>query len=197
MADIEYIEDSVQRAFGRLPGQFKGKVKLQKFLTGLVEPFQDLEDSLHRLQTEMNLYTAVGAQLDQLGELVGQPREGRNDADYRLWIQAKTVVNRSTSTIDDNLKVLSLITPNSTYDLHEFPQAYLVYVYGLEVSASAVYAILSLIKAAGIGFGLVYSVLPQETTFSYAPGDTEVTNTSLGYGDATDPSVGGYYMGAY
>lgn len=56
---------------------------------------QVIELAFWDLLTKRSPSTAQGAVLDLLGKLVGQPRQGRADNKYALWISARILVNRS------------------------------------------------------------------------------------------------------
>lgn len=81
----------------------------EKFLACLVTPFQSLENALQQLLTERSVDTAVGAQLDVIGRLVGQPRNGMVDADFRRLVRARVSVNRSTGNVENILTVTDLV----------------------------------------------------------------------------------------
>lgn len=106
---VEHISDHVARALARLPQQFRGKVKIEALLSALVAPCQDLEDALYALLTERDVETAVGQQLDDLGLIVGELRQGRDDDTYRRFVRARISVNKSKGTALDVLSVASLV----------------------------------------------------------------------------------------
>jgi hypothetical protein len=133
-----------------------------------MSPLQTVEDNAFALYTERWPDVAVGAQLDNLGEIVGQPREGRTDDVYRLWLQARILVNRSTGKADDTLTLLALIAGDSDFDLIEYPPAaYAVYAFDLGVDEQAVFDLVKLVKPAGVRMILVYSESPAEDLFRY------------------------------
>lgn len=105
----EHVTDHVARALARLPQQFRGKTNVEALLSALVGPGQDLEDALYALLTERDVDTAVGQQLDDLGGIVGEARQGRNDDDYRRFVRARISVNKSKGTALDVLTVASLV----------------------------------------------------------------------------------------
>lgn len=81
----------------------------EKFLACLVTPFQSLEGALQQLLTERSVDTAVGAQLDVIGKLVGQVRNGMVDDDYRRYVRARVSVNKSTGITEDIITVTDLV----------------------------------------------------------------------------------------
>lgn len=101
--------DHVAAALSRLPEQFKRKPKIEALLTALVTPCISLEDALWQLLTERAVDTAIGVQLDQLGSIVGQERGGLDDDDYRRYIRARIMANRSRGTVEDLLRVARLV----------------------------------------------------------------------------------------
>lgn len=82
---------------------------IEKLVATLATPFQSLENALQQLLTERSVDTAVGAQLDVIGKLVGQPRNGLVDADYRRYVRARVATNRSTGVVDDLINITELI----------------------------------------------------------------------------------------
>lgn len=101
--------DHVAAALARLPQQFRGKPKIEALLTALVTPCASLEDALWQLLVERGVDSAIGAQLDQLGGVVGQERGGLSDADYRRYIRARIAANRSRGNFEDLIRVANLV----------------------------------------------------------------------------------------
>jgi hypothetical protein len=69
------------KGLSRLAYQFKTSDKFQEFITAFLQEFQDLYDSGNQLLTERYLETAIGVQLDGIGEIVGIDRP-RGYSDY-------------------------------------------------------------------------------------------------------------------
>lgn len=63
---------------------------------------------------------AVGQQLDNLGEIVGETRQGRSDEDYEVAIRGRVKLNISSGTIEDVYAIAGLIAPTLTTSLQEF-----------------------------------------------------------------------------
>lgn len=113
----EQITDHGQRALDRLPEQFKEQPNLASYLAVFTDQVQDIEDAFWQLFVERSIDTAVGAQLDMLGVIVGQEREGRADEDYRRLIRARIKTNRSSGTINELATITRLVLNDSGYDL--------------------------------------------------------------------------------
>lgn len=82
---------------------------IRKFLRVILAPLQDIENMYQALLTERSIYTAVGAQLDVIGKLVGQLRNALDDDDYRRYLFARVVANKSSGLTEELIKVARLI----------------------------------------------------------------------------------------
>lgn len=127
---IEHELEHVERALARLTQQFRGKTNVEALLSALAAPGQDVEDACWQLLTERTVDEAIGAQLDDLGAIVGEERQSRDDDDYRRFIRARITVNRSTGSANDILTVARLVLDldfvDATFDLEMQPPAGLV-----------------------------------------------------------------------
>lgn len=97
---IDYEEEAIER----LLSIFQGDEEWESLVTILVERVQDLETVAFDLVVGRMLDTAQGAQLDQYGDIVGQPRsipsstpglELSSDEEYRRVIKIRIQANRS------------------------------------------------------------------------------------------------------
>lgn len=82
---------------------------IEKLLSILIAPAQDIENTLQALKLERFVNTAVGAQLDVIGRIVGQDREGLADADYRRYIRARVATNNSEGRFEDLILIATLV----------------------------------------------------------------------------------------
>lgn len=87
---------------------FGESVNIRALLKSWIDQIQDLEDCavllvLFQRNTPTNLQ---GVQLDVLGKILGQPRWGRTDGNYRLLLNARIIANSSQGTVDPLLEVI-------------------------------------------------------------------------------------------
>lgn len=68
-------QDYLSIARERVTEQFKGKDVFDRFLQILLAGDADIQEALKDLMQLRSIDTAVGVQLDNIGEIVGQPRE--------------------------------------------------------------------------------------------------------------------------
>lgn len=196
MSDIDIIDDHEAQALARVIDQFSEATRFKNLIGAIVEPVQEIEDALHQLLIARSVTTAIGAQLDILGEIVGQAREGRTDDDYRIWINARILVNRSTGTPNDSLEIMQLVEPLAVTSITDYyPASYEVESIGIQNTPAVLAEIMRAVKPAGVGFGFVYSDVVPEFVFTLDDDTTETLDTSLGLGDTSDPDTGGQLTG--
>jgi hypothetical protein len=101
--------DHVAAALDRLCYQFRDKQGIVDLVTVFAQRWNDLEAVFWALLSMRTVYTAVGAQLDTVGEIVGQPRNGLGDDDYRRFIFARIATNKSSGLVEDLITVAKLV----------------------------------------------------------------------------------------
>ncbi len=107
---IEQTTDHVAEALENLLEQFKGKPTLAKVLTTYVDQIQDLENTAFGVYFGRMLSNAEGEQLDGLGDIVGEPRDGKTDAEYRIAIAVRILINKSGATPEDVIAIVDAAT---------------------------------------------------------------------------------------
>ena len=86
------------------------------------QQIQDLENILFDLSTRLNIDNSVGVQLNNIGKIVGQLRNGQDDATYRLFLKAKAGRNVSEGDIERVLSIWKIITGGTDIQVIEsFP----------------------------------------------------------------------------
>jgi len=73
--------------------QYKDKPKFVAILEAMNDQADDLESALFEIRDNYWLSTAEGDQLDVIGEIQGESRQGRNDTDYRTAIESRIILN--------------------------------------------------------------------------------------------------------
>lgn len=104
------ITDYVEQAIARLAAQYKGMPLIEGLVEAIIQPFQGIEDALVQTLNFRWVDTAIGAQLDGLGSIVGEERRGRNDDEYRLAIKLRIAINTSQGTPENAINVFLLVT---------------------------------------------------------------------------------------
>lgn len=165
------MTDHVATALARLPSEYAEDANVIALVTALVTPAQALETALLALLTDRAVNTAVGAQLDQLGVIVGQGRAGLSDADYRRYLRTKIKTNRSNATVEDLIDVVQLMIIDAALTVSVQRQALadiVIRLGGIAVTlslATATATFLRQAKAAGVRLHLEYSSATPARTF--------------------------------
>lgn len=188
--NVTQITTHVADAKARLIQQYKSKPRLEALISALSgEQIQALEDAAYAMRNRLNIDLSSGAQLDGIGAIVGQAREGRDDATYRLWIKARIGVNVSEGDIERVISIWKLLSGGTAVQLIEvFPAEIALYTNApLPVGyESEILRIMRDVTGAGIS---VYPLVVFTTGYFGFDGDLD----ALGFGDTTDAGVGGTF----
>lgn len=146
-------------------------------ITALCGAVQDVENALAQLYSQRALDVAIGTQLDVLGKIVGQARDGLSDDDYRRYIRARIAANRSGGVPEDVLRVASLVLDVATSGvlfIRDVEDAtFVLEVRDHAVDAATAAALRDLVVAAtsaGVRIVVVYAARPLAQTFRFDAG---------------------------
>ncbi len=148
--------DHTAIALARLPQQFRGKAKIEALLRTVGTQLNEIEVAFQQLLTERAVDTAIGDQLDALGFIVGQPRDGLGDSDYRRYIRARIMTNRSRGTVEDVIRIARLVLGDATAHIEVDLQGVAAYVLRVEdiTVTAAVASILAAFLRQGTSAGV-------------------------------------------
>lgn len=114
-----------QEARDLLTDQFKNRTVTVGILDSVSDQVQLLETAVFDVIEKRKLDDATFAQLDSLGDLVGEARQGRTDDAYREAIRLRIRVNRANGKAEDVIVVTSLATHGHEFDYREiFPAGF-------------------------------------------------------------------------
>jgi hypothetical protein len=109
MSDPKIITDHIKRAIGLLT-EFDEAENVKVILSALVSQVQDLENLTYSTIVDRYYSTASGVNLDAWGVIVGEPRDGLTDEEYRRFIEARIQTNKTSGDIPTLLTVAQIIT---------------------------------------------------------------------------------------
>lgn len=195
--DIQTV-DHEELGLARLIWQYRGsQPRLQAWLAAYLEQIQSLEDVAIQVMTDRWPLTAIGVQLDTLGKIVGQSRGTLTDDQYRLFILARILVNKSkgrAAELGDILTILGF----PTIDIWEhYPGEIHVSVAGADFGELVV-ELLADAKAGGVLLRFTFSDEDEDDVFQMADvlgvGDIDADS---GFGDlgGVAHTVGGHLSG--
>ena len=172
---ILLVNNRVERAKSFLLSQFKDKPNINALVDALVSELQELENVINELQTVRTIEGAYGWWLDQIGNDLDVSRGNYGDDDYKTAIKIAMARQSASATIDDILRIVSLITNDAeavlSNDAHYLLELY-SYFYCVSESTDGLYNLASLfplntrvrfvkheaspftLGASGIGFGV-------------------------------------------
>ena len=196
---FECLDDFVADALDKLTCQFCDKPVIETIVGCLAIQLQELEVAGCQMLDIYNITEQSGVNLDVIGNLICQPRNGMSDADYRVFLEARKLANQSTGTTPDlleiiyailgggaNLTVQEFYPATTCISLDDFPLAY---------EATAIFDLLKVAKSGGVRLFLKYMACPigENFKFSDIPTTPEI-DAMEGYADITQTS-GGCYTG--
>lgn len=170
------VPDHVAAALGRLIEQFKNQPNIKALVSALAGPSQPLEAAYWQLLTQRTIYTGIGNVLDAIGNLVGQPRNGLSDSDYRRYLLARISTNDSGGLVNELLTIVKLVLndPTATIVLKPEGTATVVIRIGVIAVPVSVGTILSSLldaaAAGGIRLLTEMSALAPGATFRFDTG---------------------------
>lgn len=121
-------------ALSRLVSQFQDSPKLKALVEAIVNPLDNLLFDVDNIGTKRWIDTAEGYQLDGCGYIVGEPRYGRSDDEYRSAIKFRVFINVSDGTPNDLIKGLRFLTnPVDCQYLESYPATSILFTDGYSV----------------------------------------------------------------
>lgn len=190
---VTLVTDHEDQGVALLIAQFQDKPFIEILVRALMTQVQELENALWDLLTKRAIDTAVGAQLDVIGKIIGQPRGTFDEVSYRTFIRGRALVNRSSGTTDQMVELVNTLLPaGATLAVKEyFPAAFQI-----EVTSSvpdwfgnALAAMVLEAKALGVAPHVVWFNGPAVFRFAI-PGDITPSPHGFGNGVFAAGSVG-------
>lgn len=204
----------VTDALNRLLEQYKYRPNVVGFLTAFLQHVQKLENALYPLDQYRQLMFAYGAQLDRLGEIIGQPRNGLPDNEYFILLLGTIAENNSDTTAPAMLNIVQTLfqasdvfikTPNSSGGGGEVPlwesfgiasPQFPTSLYPLieQMISNAVGACISVAYISSFSANGAFAMAGKQSwTRNYGPLTTPDAGNPwpFGFGDLNNPYVGG------
>jgi len=110
------LKNSVEVGLSRVIEQFEDKPNIVGTLDAFLQETQKVEDLAFEVNSAFDLDTAIGEQLDVIGRLIGETRQGKSDELYRAAIRNRIVANSADGTIDNIISIVkNSLGPSVTY----------------------------------------------------------------------------------
>ena len=190
------IPNHVQKSIERLLQQYKDKPVIKALIESFVEQVQFIEDALTDLNDNRSINTAIGVQLDRLGDILGIDRNGLSDEDYRARLKIKIVQNISNGEPDRLINVYSFLLGATQVQFQEHYPASMALMANAEVTAgqeTLIYREIQNIAPAGARVDYIgcYDAL---NSFAFAGSNGPLDDAGAdGFGDLTNLAIGGMF----
>jgi len=159
-----YIADLTGETLNLMIEQFKRSDNLKNVITVFTDELQVAMEEADKLIMKRLIATAEGVQLDGIGEIVGEDRQGRSDDDYRVAIEFKVFINISSGQPDVVMTVLKTVTDATQVRIIEFFPAHIyLYTNGSTIPGDLLVTMRKVIPS-GVGLSVIagYGVTPFE-----------------------------------
>lgn len=201
------ITDHEGESIATLITYFQDKPRVEALLRSWGAQNQEIESAFWALFTQRNIRLATGQHLDNLGEIVGEPRQDRTDEPYRAAIRVRILVNLSDGQPEQLITIAREMLgggddPDIQLTEHQ-PASMLIRVHSSlgSVDPADMARMLRQAKAAGVGFGLVVPFgAPRTFTWGSTPTSSGLTPNAApttGHGSTTDAAMGGLWTGVF
>lgn len=198
--EVVKINNHVQQALNRFMQQYRGFPVFAALMTAFVQQVQEAEDAAYATCGAQQLwngttYPSVGAQLDGIGEIVGQERDGLDDSEYLIFILGKIAENYSDTTIPTLLSIAVLLF-QATYPqmLQLFPASVAFQVSSDALLPANLYTAVANILQNSVGGGISVGFISGfDTDNAFTMGDDLGNGDGGGFGDDLDPTAGGEF----
>lgn len=160
-------KDLLEEALGRVLEQLKSKENFEALLTIYTAQAQAIQTMFLGLLPLVKVAEAEGDNLDVLGTIVGEARNGRTDTAYRVALLARIRLNLSRGTAEDVIGLIRAVMGDVAVEFVESePAAFVAYVPAVEPSfedAERVGFVVAQGRAAGVGGGVHFHIDPAFT----------------------------------
>lgn len=195
------VTDHGDQSIGNLIQYFQDKPRMGAVLRSWAAQVQEVEDALWALFSRRGISVAEGVWLDELGAIVGEPRQGRLDDRYRAAIRVRIAVNISEGRWEELLSIASrMIGPTARIQASEHPPASIAVRVrdGLgDTTGEDLLRMLRAAKSAGVSLVVgVASSSARSFRFGHASGSSGATPGSAptsGWGTVNDGTAGGLW----
>lgn len=162
--NLVLIPDHADIMLARLPLQFRQQPRFEALIRSIGLGIQCVEADAFGMLVSTTLEASTGDALDQWGELVGERRGGLDDDDYRVFIEARILANKSNGSPDEIIEIWRRITApqiSVRYTLHPLACFTLSVLRAEPMNderAARVGAFMRIIKPGGVAMDLVEAI---------------------------------------
>lgn len=195
VTSLDEITTHVTDGLALLLQQFKTKPYVEAILGAWLSQVQELETAFFDL-IESGLLTATDAQLDQIGDLLGRPRAGLVDDEYRIVLQGTALAIASSGTVPELYAIADLVLKLVTFTITESQHATVKIEpdAAVAVGAQLLLEVLVRAKAGGVRLLVIDPRGSASSRFAFSSTAVTETDSNKGLSDVA-ASTGGRLVG--
>jgi hypothetical protein len=153
---LPVVLDHNQRGLSRVISHLADKENFTKLLSVFLIELNELETEMYKLGGSKSISGSSGIWLDYLGKIISEPRDNRNDEDYRTALLLKVSVNTSDGTINTLIKIVRDFTEaNSARYFPYYPAYYVISTDGDKQLKGSLHKLVEDITPAGVGYTVI------------------------------------------
>lgn len=123
-----YISDHIARGLSLVVSQFQRSPRLLKVIEGLLDEVQRVEDAMLDVDSALDIESATGAQLDQMGLLLGERRDGLDDITYRRYLTARSMIRIGQGSTEDVIGIAATLSGGAVEYSPAYPAGYRIHL---------------------------------------------------------------------
>lgn len=106
---VVWIEDHIREGLALLIPEYQDTPRWQAWIASFLAAVQELETAAFDLwEIPLSIEQATAEQLNLIGRIVREDRNGRSDDLYRLALRVRVLVNRSQGRIEELIRIVEL-----------------------------------------------------------------------------------------
>ena len=127
------MENLIDKALALYTQQFRESRNISNLTRSLLNNVPTLSQDYKDLMNDRWVDSAIGVQLDRMGEIIGLPRNGRSDDAYRIALQFQSFVNISSASPEVIISATRQLTGGALIKYWEnYPAGFQVFTDGLD-----------------------------------------------------------------
>jgi hypothetical protein len=132
--------------------QWLSRGETKKFVSFDDSQLMEIEGEIYKLSDQHDIEKAKGVLLDRIGKIVSEPREGNDDALYRLLIKLRILLNTTDGSVNDIIKVIKFIYSSEVVHITPNYPAAITILHDGETANVDFNKIIAQVIGAGIGY---------------------------------------------
>lgn len=167
MSTLTQKTNRVTEAQANLIDQFRAHVNIDALVKALAQQSQELENASFEVLFNTLIPTAIGEQLDGLGEIVGVERGGLIDSDYRVRIGAQILLNVSSGTTPELIELAVALGAPGVVVTEVYPAKIELEAPAPLINGEEIGSVLDTAVSAGVGFTFIWFEAALGTEFRF------------------------------